>query len=70
MLRHPIEDRPAHVGYVSEFTRFMDDFLEHHPEVARSQQTGMSIFWDHEVDFEDMKKTGADSVPVRGYDYF
>ena len=70
MLRHAIGKRSGQTGYVSEFTRFMDDFLEHHPEVIRSQQTGMNIFWDHEVDLDDVKKAGTDSVPVRGYGYF
>ena len=70
MLRQPIQAKPRQAGYISEFTRFMDDFLEHHPEVVKHQQAGMTIFWDHEVNFDDMKKTGADSVPVRGYDYF
>lgn len=62
--------RRGHAGYVSEFTRFIDDFLVQHPEVVRNQMTGMDIFWDHEVDLEGQQKAASDNVLVKGYDYF
>ncbi|WP_025918047.1 DUF3460 family protein [Herminiimonas sp. CN] len=62
--------RSTRSGYVSEFEQFMDKFLEQHPEVVRSQHKGWYIFWDHKVDFDDLKKAGEDSAPVKGYDYF
>ncbi|MBI1890402.1 MAG: DUF3460 family protein [Burkholderiales bacterium] len=62
--------KPGHAGYVSEFTQFMDKFLEEHPEAAKSQRIGWDIFWDHQVDPIELDRLGRDTVPVKGYDYF
>lgn len=62
--------RVGHSGYVSPFTEFMDSFLAEHPEVVEDQRRGWYLFWDHKADFEEMKESNKDSVPVKGYDYF
>lgn len=62
--------RVGDAGYVSEFTQFIDKFLEEHPEVVENQRTGWYIFWNRKVDFEELKKASEDSVPTKGYWYF
>lgn len=59
------------VEYVSEFERFMNDYLKQHPEVVVDQYRGRDIYWDKSVDFEAMKQAAEDSVPIDGgYYYF
>lgn len=55
-MRSKRHKRPARTGYVSEFTQFMNDFLEKHPDVAADRCKGWSIFWEREVDFDALKK--------------
>ena len=62
--------RVGRTGYVSEFTLFMDKFLEEHPEVVENQHNGWHIFWDRNVDLGELKKAGEDSVPTKNYYYF
>lgn len=56
-------------GYVSEFTAFMENFLAEHPEEIQEQRRGWAIFWNHKMDFDEMKKAAGDSVPTEGYYY-
>jgi hypothetical protein len=37
-------------AYVSEFTLFMNQFLEQHPEVVKDQQRGWNFSWRPEID--------------------
>ena len=57
-------------AYVSDFAHFMDDFLDHHPEVVDDQRRGWSIYWNHELDINEQEKAGQDAVPVGAYYYF
>jgi hypothetical protein len=60
----------GHVGYVSEFAQFMNQFLNEHPDVVNKQLDGWNIFWDHQVDLEELKKASTDTIPVKDYNYF
>jgi len=40
--------------YVSEFTRFMEDYLRHHPEVQRQQELGWRIWWERPTDLKEL----------------
>lgn len=62
--------RGGYGGYVSEFTRFMDTFLDEHPEVVENQRKGWYIFWDTNVDFEALEKAKKDRVPTPGGYYY
>ena len=57
-------------AYVSDFSRFMDGFLEAHPEAREDQRRGRALYWDHRIDFAEQEKLAADSVPADGYYYF
>ncbi len=37
-------------AYVSEFTDFMNRYLEEHPEVVEEQRRGWNFFWNPKVD--------------------
>lgn len=54
--------------YVSDFERFMQDYLEHHPEVVADQRDGWFIWWDHRIDLDEMDRQRASEVPFRPYD--
>jgi len=56
--------RPGKDGYVSEFTLYMESLLGRHPEIVKDQHRGWSMFWDHQVDFDELKKAREDSVPM------
>jgi hypothetical protein len=70
MFHKPRTYQDTHSGYKSEFGQFIGKFLQEHPEVVRDQHKGWYIFWDHKVDFDELKKMQEDNVPVKGYDYF
>jgi hypothetical protein len=35
-------------NYVSDYTKFMDQFLKENPEVAQGQLDGRALLWDKE----------------------
>jgi len=61
---------PMDRHYVSEFTAFMNAYLEEHPEVVADQARGRAIYWDRKVNFEELKKEAEDSAPAESYVYF
>jgi len=61
---------PVESDYVSEFTRFMDRFLEQHPEELQEQETGWKIYWDKKVDLHAMAEQATDTVPTESYYYY
>lgn len=61
---------PANAGYVSDFARFMDGYLDTHPEAVEEQHTGWDIYWDKKVDFTAMDEEREDSVSAERFYYF
>lgn len=59
-----------HTGYVSEFTQFIDGYLQQHPEVVEDQRRGWYIFWDHWPSQPDAQENVKDHLPMKGYEYF
>jgi hypothetical protein len=55
--------------YVSEYTKFINDFLAHHPEVLKDQWIGREIYWDRRVDFAELAKSATDQVPDGAYGF-
>ncbi len=66
-MRHRFTYRRS--GYVSEFTRFIDGYLQAHPEVQASRRQGWRIFWERPVNFGELQRAGTDSVPEPPYHY-
>jgi uncharacterized Ntn-hydrolase superfamily protein len=59
----------GHDGYVSEFTRFIDAFLDTHPDVIEDQRRGWYIWWDHQIDLKELDKARTDTVPLTANHY-
>ena len=57
-------------AYVSDFTHFIDHFLEDHPKEVKEQRTGWRIYWDKQLDLQALEKAGQDSVPDDGYGFY
>ncbi len=55
--------------YVSEFTKFMDDYLKQHPEVVEDQRQGWDIYWNPQVDLAALKEAEENSVPDDEYGF-
>lgn len=72
-LLHPYGDKSGHGvmdrSFVSNHTRFIDQFLDEHPEVVKEQRQGWHIYWDKKVDLVALKKAETDSVPDDGYGF-
>lgn len=57
--------------YVSDHTRFIDEFLAKRPEVETSQRVGREIWWDKlPSDVEAQRDMNARRVPQKGYVYY
>lgn len=57
-------------AYVSEFTQFIDHYLEEHPDVVKDQHVGRLIYWEKEVDLAAQEKAETDVVPDDGYGFY
>lgn len=70
-LWHKSRHKKTDDAYVSEFTDFMNHFLEEHPKTLADQHTGWYLYWDKKVDLEALDKAERDSVPDDryGFDY-
>ncbi|EKE17620.1 MAG: hypothetical protein ACD_10C00364G0003 [uncultured bacterium] len=56
--------------YVSEFTNFINHYLEEHPEEVKEQHRGWRIYWDHKIDLAAQERAMKDSVPDDGYGFY
>jgi hypothetical protein len=56
--------------YVSEHTKFIDEWLEKHPEEQDEQQTGRALWWDKPSrSLQEMGEAQAARVPNKAYYY-
>ncbi|MDR1853536.1 MAG: DUF3460 family protein [Azoarcus sp.] len=55
--------------YTSEFTVFMRDWLEKHPEERDVRRTGRALWWDRPQDDEERARYAASAVPRKPYYY-
>lgn len=55
--------------YVSEFTQFIREWLDNHPEEREVRRTGREIWWDKPQDLEARRKFNEVRVPTRPYYY-
>jgi len=66
---HPVRPDRRPARYVSDFTRFMDGFLEDHPEVVADRRRGWGIWWERKVDLREQERILADTVQRPPYSY-
>lgn len=55
--------------YESEFTRFMRDWMDQHPEQREEQRKGRALWWDKPQDVETQKTYRAVGVAQKPYPY-
>jgi len=55
--------------YQSDFTRFMNAYLEQHPELEPQREANRLTWWDRQVDFDDLRRWEASKVPQKPYVY-
>ena len=56
-------------AYVSEFTQFIDHYLDEHPEVIEDQRLGRLIYWDKTVDLTALAQAAKENVPDDAYGF-
>ncbi|HSC81878.1 MAG TPA: DUF3460 family protein [Chitinolyticbacter sp.] len=56
--------------YVSEFTQFMQGYLNQHPDVARGQVEGRALLWDKApINLDERSRSTVSNVPQKPYPY-
>jgi hypothetical protein len=56
-------------AYVSEFTKFINQYLDEHPEVVEDQWVGRSLLWDRKIDYREVAKAKEEEVPDDNYGF-
>lgn len=56
--------------YVSEFTKFMNGWLEQHPEELQVRKEGRALWWDKPQDPATQESNQAARVAQKPYPYF
>ena len=55
--------------YQSDFTKFMNDYLDKHPEVEQQRRDLRLTLWDRKVDLEDPRRWKESRVAQKPYVY-
>ena len=59
-----------HSGYVSDFTRFVDELKQKNPQLEAQQLAGRARLWDKEkIDLDEMRRTKDSRVQQQAYVY-
>jgi hypothetical protein len=58
------------MAYESDYTKFMRDWMQQHPEELAVQQSGRALWWDRgECDLDEQTRLAAAKVPQKPYYY-
>ncbi|KAF7598625.1 MAG: DUF3460 domain-containing protein [Candidatus Dactylopiibacterium carminicum] len=57
------------MSYVSEFTKFMNDWLTQHPEQQQERRDGRALWWDKPQDPALQQEPLASRVAQKPYPY-
>jgi hypothetical protein len=55
--------------YESDITRFIHELKEKKPDLERRQREGRAIFWDKQLDLDELRRWQASKVPQQAYVY-
>jgi hypothetical protein len=56
--------------YVSEYTKFMNEWMKKHPEELAAQQSGRQLWWDRGAqELDEQARQAAAKVPQKPYYY-
>ena len=56
-------------AYESDLTRFIRELKSKRPEVERKQREGRAIWWDKDLDPEQLRRWQESKVPQKPYVY-
>ena len=59
----------ANMSYESELTRFLKDLKARNPGLEQKQREGRAIWWDKDLDRDELKRQQAARVPQQAYVY-
>ena len=57
------------MSYESELTRFLKDLKARNPGLEQKQREGRAIWWDKELDRDELQRQQAARVPQQAYVY-
>lgn len=56
--------------YVSEYTQFMQSFLQQNPQIAQGQLEGRALLWDKSpIDLDERQRQDASRIKAKPYPY-
>ena len=55
--------------YQSDVTQFLNDLRARKPELERKQREGRAIFWDKQLDLDELERWKQARVPQQAYVY-
>ncbi|BEV72454.1 MULTISPECIES: DUF3460 family protein [unclassified Paludibacterium] len=55
--------------YQSDFTKFMQDFLQKNPQIDTQRQELRLTWWDRQPDLDDQRRWRESRVPQKPYVY-
>lgn len=55
--------------YQSDFTKFMQDFLQKNPQIDPQRQALRLTWWDRQPDLDDQRRWRESRVPQKPYVY-
>ena len=55
--------------YQSDVTQFLNDLKARKPELERKQRDGRAIFWDKQLDLDELERWKQSRVPQQAYVY-
>ncbi|MCU0938356.1 MAG: DUF3460 family protein [Burkholderiaceae bacterium] len=55
--------------YESDITQFLKQLKAKKPDLEQQQREGRAIWWDKQLDREELKRQQAARVPQQGYVY-
>jgi Protein of unknown function (DUF3460) len=67
---HNNDVKEVFMMYESDFTRFMRELMDKHPELTELQKRNRATWWDKKLDLDQQKRFDESSAPVNGYVYF
>jgi Protein of unknown function (DUF3460) len=56
-------------GYESDLTRFIRELKQKKPDLDRTQRDGRAIYWDKQLDWDELRRERESRVPMQGYVY-
>ena len=57
-------------NYQSDFTKFINKYLENNPEIQKKQIENRRTWWDKKRDFEFEKLKKTKLSPKKSYEYY